>query len=104
MPTMPQATLAPPKAGAVFSDLPNSRLERIFSLQQVKSISSQPPFSRIIKMTNSETKEQLDCNSNGAGVANLESPELHAEDPKRLIPQLCNHFYHLGWASGKLAA
>lgn len=23
-----------------------------------------------------------------------------AADPRRLIPELCNHFYHLGWASG----
>lgn len=22
------------------------------------------------------------------------------EDPRKLIPELCNHFYHLGWASG----
>lgn len=26
--------------------------------------------------------------------------EKHAENPKSLIPELCNHFYHLGWASG----
>lgn len=23
------------------------------------------------------------------------------EDPRKLIPELCKHFYHLGWASGK---
>lgn len=53
-------------------------------------------------MTNSEPKEQLDCNSNGTSIANREPPAKHAEAPKQLIPQLCNHFYHLGWASGKL--
>lgn len=25
---------------------------------------------------------------------------LPLEDPRKLIPKLCNHFYHLGWASG----
>lgn len=28
------------------------------------------------------------------------SPARHAEDPRSLIPELCRHFYHLGWASG----
>lgn len=26
---------------------------------------------------------------------------LDSEDPKNLISQLCNHFYYLGWVSGK---
>lgn len=25
------------------------------------------------------------------------------DDPRQLIPKLCNHFYHLGWASGKFS-
>lgn len=25
---------------------------------------------------------------------------LSIEDPRKLIPELCRHFYHLGWASG----
>lgn len=29
----------------------------------------------------------------------VEKQEL-PQDPKLLIPELCNHFYHLGWASG----
>lgn len=24
-----------------------------------------------------------------------------SEDPKQLIPELCRHFYNLGWASGE---
>lgn len=56
-------------------------------------------------MFESDQKEQIDYNGNGTGAIGIKNnyvPNIiDAEDPKRLIPQLCNHFYHLGWASGK---
>lgn len=35
---------------------------------------------------------------NGAQIKQW--PATHADNPRVLIPQLCNHFYHIGWASG----
>lgn len=33
-------------------------------------------------------------------MSNLQMNFDHEEDPRQLIPELCRHFYNLGWASG----
>lgn len=42
-------------------------------------------------------------NSTTNGLTIVRNNSIHPTndpDPRRLIPELCNHFYHLGWASG----
>lgn len=42
-------------------------------------------------------------NGNGPCVKKstpITSQDIKEKHPKQLIPELCNHFYHLGWASG----
>lgn len=55
-------------------------------------------------VNNNNNFESADLKQSNGNVCNsnfeLKSAAQNEVDPKVLIPQLCNHFYNLGWASG----
>lgn len=48
-----------------------------------------------------DTQLTLEFNNNSNSDHQKYSAEVEQADPRRLIPELCRHFYNLGWASGK---
>lgn len=56
-----------------------------------------------IKSDSSENGYSNSSSNNNDSNSQFKTVEKHAEDPKSLIPELCRHFYNLGWASGKIS-
>lgn len=48
-----------------------------------------------------DKKLTLELNNNGNSNHQKYSAEIDHENPRKLIPELCRHFYNLGWASGE---
>ena len=59
------------------------------------------------QMAANAKNEDIEANDNNVSTGPIKANQpagdmvpLAADEPRKLIPELCNHFYHLGWASG----